>query len=217
MLLRLTRSADDPWFWRRPVLAVVVAGALFAAVFLLRLSDGGPTEAYSMLYVLPVSLLAVAFGVRGGAAAGLAAVVMMVIWALVAEVHLSPLAWLSRVAPMLALGSLLGYATDRARRAEVRQREVEAAALLHQPAIVVNDSVVQGLAAARWALDQGRVDDGIALLDETMSEAQGMVSSLIRRAGMGGRTVNARLSQPGGSLPSPDHEPAPSSRASGDR
>jgi hypothetical protein len=186
MLLRLERSADDLWFRRRPALAMIVAGVLFAGVFLLRVSEGGPTEAYSMLYVLPVSLLAVAFGVRGGAAGGLVAVALMAIWALVVDVDLSPLAWLSRVIPMLALGLLLGYATDRARRAEARQREVEAAALLHQQAIELNDSLVQGLAAARWALDQGRVDDGVALLDQTMSEAQGMVSDLIRRARMGG-------------------------------
>lgn len=194
MLARLTGSADDLWFRRRPGRAVAVAGVLFASVFLLRVTTGGPTEAYSMLYVLPVALLAVAFGLRGGVAAGMTAVALMAAWAVYDEVHLGPLAWASRVVPMLALGLLLGYATDRARRAEARQRAVEAAALLHQQAIEINDSLLQGVATARWALDQGRVDDGVALLNQTMSDAQRMVSSLIRRAGMGGRTAD--LAQP---------------------
>lgn len=182
-------SGDDLWFRQRPVLALVVAVVLFVAVGLLRISDGGPTEAYSMFYVLPVALLAVAFGLRGGAAGALAAVGLIVVWAVYDDVDLGPLAWAARVVPMLALGLLLGHTTDRVRRAEVRQRELEAAALLHQQAIEINDSLIQGLTAARWALDQGRLDDGMTLLDDTMSQAQRMVSDLIRRAGMGGRTT----------------------------
>lgn len=198
MLIRMATSADDVWFRRHPVLAIIVAGVLFAAVFVLRVNEGDPTDAYSMLYVLPVSLLAVAFGVRGGTLAGLVAVALMLLWAWMGEVHLSPLAWLSRVVPMLALGLLLGLATARARRAEVRQREMETAALLHQQAIEVNDSLIQGLASARWVLDQGRVDDGIQLLDRTMEEAQRMVSSLILRAGLGDRATPIELPQPPG-------------------
>lgn len=180
---------DDLWFRQRPGLAITVAAVLFAAVGLLRVTDGGPTEAYSMFYVLPVALLAVAFGLRGGATGALVAVVLIVVWAVYDDVHLGVLAWAARVVPMLALGLLLGYTTDRARRAEVRHRELEAAALLHQQAIEINDSLIQGLTAARWALDQSRVDDGLQLLDTTMSQAQRMVSDLIRRAGMGGRTT----------------------------
>lgn len=190
MLIQMARSADDLWFRRRPVLAVITASVLFAGVFVLRVSDGGPADAYSMLYVFPTSLLAVAFGVRGGTVAGLVAVLLMLLWALTCDVHLSPLAWLSRAAPILVLGLLLGSATARARRAEIRQRETETAALLHQQAIEVNDSLIQGLAIARWTLEQGRVDDGMQLLDRTMSEAQSMVSGLIRRAGLNDRATS---------------------------
>jgi glucose-6-phosphate-specific signal transduction histidine kinase len=181
-------SDGDLWFRQRPRLAVVVAAALFIGVFALRLGTGGPNEAYSMFYVLPIALLAVTFGVRGGVLGGLTAVLLIVAWALYRDVHLGALAWTARVVPMLALGLLLGHSTSRAQRAENRQRELEPAALLHEQAIEINDSLVQGLASARWALDQGRVDDGLKMLDATMSQAQGKVSGLIRRAGMGART-----------------------------
>lgn len=185
---QLTRSGDDLWFRRRPALAVAVAVGLFAGVFVLCAGSSAPTEAYSMFYVLPVALLAVAFGIRGGAVGGGVSVALTVVWAVTGDVHLGALAWVAGVVPILALGLLLGYAADRARRAEARQRDAEAAALLHRQAIEINDSLVQGLATARWALDRGRVEDGLALLDETMADAQDLVSGLIRRAEMGDRT-----------------------------
>ena len=47
-----------------------VAGLLFAAVLSLRLSSGTPADAYSMLYALPVALVATAFGLRAGTSQG---------------------------------------------------------------------------------------------------------------------------------------------------
>lgn len=190
----LARSADDLWFRRRPGRALLVAAVLFAAVFTLRAASGGPTEAYAMLYVLPVALLAVAFGLQGGLAGSITAVMLMVTWAYERDVQLGPLAWTARVVPFVVLGVLLGYATDRARSAEIRQQEAEAVAVLHQQAIEINDSLVQNLAAARWSLDQGKVDDGMALLDQTIADAQARVSSLLRRAGMGEQT--SRIHEP---------------------
>ncbi len=56
---RVTPGSD-----RHPGLALTVAGILFAAVLSLRLSSGTPVDAYSMLYALPVALVATAFGLR---------------------------------------------------------------------------------------------------------------------------------------------------------
>lgn len=182
-------SSRDPWFRRRPLLALAVAAVLFSAVLSLRLFDGGAESAYSMLYVLPVALIAAAFGRSAGTAAGLLAVALMVLWAMTQDVSLTPLAWVSRIVPMLLLGVLLGDAADRARRAEAERRRLEAAALLHREAIEINDSLVQGMVAAKWSLESGRVDAGKQTLAETIGQAHDLVSGLLRRAGMGARTT----------------------------
>ena len=126
---------------------------------------------------------------RGGLVGALTAVVLMMVWVVHDEVQLGALSWGARVVPMTTFGLLLGHGADRLRQGEIRQREHEAAALLHQQAIEINESLVQGLAAARWALEAGRIEHGITLLDQTMTEAQEMVSDLIRRAGIGDRTT----------------------------
>ncbi len=181
-----TVAPRDPWFRQRPLLALVTAGVLFAGVLTLRLLVGQADDAYSMLDVLPVALVAAGFGMRAGVAAGLLAVLLIAVWALARDVSLTPLGWASRVTPMLLLGGLLGYATDRMRAAELQRRQAQAAALLHREAIEINDSLVQGMAAAKWSLEAGQVEAGLETLDHTMAQAQELVSGLIRQARMGG-------------------------------
>ena len=123
----------------------------------LRLLHGTPADAYSMLYALPVALVATTFGLLAGTVAGLVAVGLTVLWAVVQDASITPAGWASRVLPLLLLGVLLGHATDRARRAEIERRRLEAAALLHREAIEINDSLVEGMAAATWSLDTGQL------------------------------------------------------------
>ncbi len=182
------RAVAIPWFRRNPALAAVVAAALFAAILVLRLAAGDAEDAYSMLYVLPVALLAVGFGLRGGLAGGLLSVGLMIIWVLARDVTLSPSGWLSRALPVILLGALLGQASDRLLRSEAERRSLAEAALLHRQAIEINDVIVQGMAAAKWSLEAGRVEAGLLTLDETLEQAQQLVSGLIREAGMDRRS-----------------------------
>jgi len=122
-------------------------------VLSLRLFHGTPVDAYSMLYALPVVLVATTFGLRAGTLAGLLAVGLTVLWAIVQDVHLTPTGWASRVIPLLLLGVVLGHATQRGRAAESERRRLQAAALLHRQAIEINDSLIQGMAAAKWSLE----------------------------------------------------------------
>ncbi|MEI8406640.1 MULTISPECIES: hypothetical protein [unclassified Kribbella] len=188
---QLTSSPREPWFRQRPVIALGVAVVLYATVLSLRLLAGGAADAYSLLYVFPVALIAITFGLRAGLAAGLVAVGLMVVWAVVEEVSLSPAGWGSRVLAVLLLGLLLGDASDRLRRAEAEKRRLEAAALLYREAIEINDSLVQGMAAARWALEAGRLDAGLRTLEQTIVQAEELVSGLIRQAGMDGSSAAA--------------------------
>lgn len=176
-----------PWFRRHPVLTLCVAVVLFAMVLCVRLLTDSPAEAYSMLYVFPVALLATAFGRRAGVAAGLAATGLVVVWVVTKDVSMSPSGWATRAVPLLLLGALVGDASDRLLRAEKERLELESAALLHREAIEINDSLVQGMVAARWLLESGQPDVGLAALDETIARGQRLVSALIREAGMGDR------------------------------
>ncbi len=181
-----------PWFRSRPGMTVAVASALFAGVFLLRLSVGGGVDAINMLYALPVSLLAVAFGMRAGLGSGLLAVGLVAAWVLIRDVDLSVLGWASRVVPLLMLGILLGDASDRLRAANSRTRALEAVAQRHRDAVEINDTLVQGMVAAKWALEAGRHESGLNTLTETIGLGHELVSKLMRDADMGPTADRAR-------------------------
>jgi hypothetical protein len=202
--VRFARPAPGPWFSRRPALALVVIGVLYVAVFTLRVLAGTPVDAYSMLFVLPVALAATAFGRSPGVAAGLLAVVLIVAWSVIRDVTLGPSAWATRVIPILLLGYLLGSAMDRVRRAEADRRRMEIAALMHREAIEINDSLIQRMTAAKWALEAGQTESTERILTEAISDGQRLVSSLIRRAGMGQHTEPSSQSA---DVPQP-HDPA---------
>jgi hypothetical protein len=92
---------------RRPRLALSVASALFALALTLRLVSGDSRHAISMLFVLPVALLAVTRGRRAGILGGLVAVAMVAIGASVTQTHLTALGWTSRAVPLLLVSTLL--------------------------------------------------------------------------------------------------------------
>lgn len=180
---------DATWSRQQPRLAVAVIAGLFVGVFALRVLQWNSPNAYSLLYVLPVALAATAFGRRGGVLASVVAVLLLVAVAPLRESTPDAGGWLTRVVPILLLGVLLGYATDRARAAEAERRRLEVAALLHREAIEINDSLVQRMTVAKWSLESGNADAGLEALTEAMTEAHRLVSGLIRQADMGGRST----------------------------
>ncbi len=64
--------------------------------------------------------------------------------------------------------------------------------MLHRLAVEINDSLIQCMAAAKWAIEAGQVERGQVTLDETIRLGQQLVSALIKDSGMG-----------------PTHSPAP--------
>lgn len=172
-------GSREPWFSQHPRPALAVAAACFVGVFLLRLAVAGTKDSISMLYVFPVALVALCFGLRAGAAAGVTAVGLLVAWVILAEETLSPLGWLSRVTPLLLLGTLVGASSDRMREARRAERYATAIALLQRDAAEVNDSVVQGLAATKWLLEAGEVERAITTLQDTTVTAQQLVTRVL--------------------------------------
>jgi len=172
----------DPWFVQRPRLSLALAGAVFAAVFALRITRSDPGDAVSLLFTLPITLLAATFGLRGGLAAGMLATLLLVLWVRATGVELSVLGWVSRLTPLLLLGYLLGDAVERLRRAEAARARLEDAARRHRDAVQLNDTIVQSLSAAKWALEAGDLDGGLQIVGETLRVSNQLVSDLIRSA-----------------------------------
>jgi hypothetical protein len=163
-----------------------VGAILFVAVFVLRVaSHADPGSGVTALFVLPVALFALGWGLRGGLAAGLVAVALTAAWVVVDDVDLSPLGWVARFVPPLLVGGLLGHAADRIEASEALRRAQEVAELRHRQAIELNDTLIQGMAAAKWSIEAGRTEDGLTNLSDTLQLGHQMVSGLLREADMG--------------------------------
>jgi signal transduction histidine kinase len=192
--VREVNSADPvgPWFHQRPGLTIAVAAALYAVVLALRSVIDEP-QPITLLFCFPIALLAVAFGFRAGLLAGATGILLVVAWVVADGAHLSFWGWVTRAAPMLLLGGLLGDAADRLRHSEADRIRLRAAAPRHRDAVELQDGVLQELAAAKWALEAGRPDRGLEIVTNTLDAAQRLVSDMLRDADA---EVGARLGRP---------------------
>jgi hypothetical protein len=182
-----------PWFNRHPRLALAGIALMFALVTAWRVALGDDTSvAVTVLYVVPISLAALAWGRVAGLSAAGVALTLLVLWLLLDDVELTALGWATRVVPLVLAGLLLGDTSDRLRRAQRAHEEQLERELLHRQAVEVNDSLVQGMAAAKWAIEAGNHDLGLRTLEETIEAGQRMVSQLIRESGMGPVTSDPR-------------------------
>ena len=181
---RLLTSLRDagPWFVDRPGVTVATAALLFGATFSLRFLAGDVTGASPLLFTLPIALLAASFGRIGGLAGGAVSVLLLVGWQLFGEIGLTPLGWVTRVVPLILLGLLLGDAMDRLRRAEAQRIRLIEAERRHREAVQLNDTIVQSLSAAKWALEAADLEGGLAIVDQTLAQSNRLVSDLIRGA-----------------------------------
>lgn len=179
--MMLPEDADvarrDPWFVQHPLRAKVVVAVSFVVVVVLHLLVDDVD--LSILYVLPVALAALGFGMVVGTVAGLVAVGLTVLAVAVTGESMSAVAWCSHVTPLLLLGFLVGASADRIRQARRAERYALEVAVLQRDAAEVNDSVVQGIAAARWLLESGQVDRAMDVLDDTAASAQALVSRVL--------------------------------------
>ena len=184
-LSMLRAREGGPWFRASPLAAFVVAAVLYAGVSAQRFAADNTADASVMLYMLPVALVGLAFGRRAGALGGAVAVVLTAVWVQRVGLDLSWVGWASRTVPPLLLGVLVGDASDRLAAAEDQRRALEAAAQRHRDAAEVNDTLVQGMAAAKWAFEGGRHEAGMRTLEETLAQGHELVSKLLRDADMG--------------------------------
>ncbi len=97
---------------------VATAMIAFALIFAVRLLDDNAANAEGALFVIPVGVLALRFGLRGGAAGAVLALALTVAWALIDGVHFTTLGYATRALTIVALATLLGNFVDRRRKLE---------------------------------------------------------------------------------------------------
>jgi diguanylate cyclase (GGDEF)-like protein/PAS domain S-box-containing protein len=98
--------------------ALIAAGILWAAIFILRLSVGTFADAITFLYVIPTVLVAVSCGARPGLIAGAFSFVLFLLWVLLQNVPVTTLGYVDRAVVLLFIGGLVGRFADRLRALE---------------------------------------------------------------------------------------------------
>lgn len=185
-----------PWFRCHPRLALATALVLFASIVAARFVVGDEREATLLLLVLPVALLALAFGLRAGAAAAMVSIGVLAGWVLSSGIDLSPIGWISRVTPLLLLGVLIGHASDEQRRAAAVSARLALIEERQREAAEINDTIVQGLAAAKWSFESGNDQAGMMALESVIEAGQELVVELL--LGLGGDGKERRRVKRGG-------------------
>jgi signal transduction histidine kinase len=143
------------------------AGALFAGVLALLFAVSDPAQAASVLFAVPIALLALSDGIRGGTAGALVATGLVAVWVHADDVSLNAIGWSSRIISFLVIGLLVGHYQDLARAYERRRLDERYASELH-------DRVVQSLVLARYQLRDN--DDPSAAVDTALANAKEIIS-----------------------------------------
>ncbi|HEX2015648.1 MAG TPA: sensor domain-containing diguanylate cyclase [Solirubrobacteraceae bacterium] len=95
-----------PW-----VLAAAVA--MFGVVLAGRLVISDPAELVGLLFVIPIAVMAIEFGLVGGLAGAVVASVTIVMWSVLGGAALSPLGYGTRLLTFVVLGGLVGYLSEQ--------------------------------------------------------------------------------------------------------
>jgi protein-histidine pros-kinase len=102
--------------------AIAAAVAAFAVVFVLRLIDHNSDDGVTLLYVVPIAILAIELGAVGGFLGAVVACGLLGIWVAVDDTHLTVIGFLTRAIVFFTVGLALGAAVDRLGSA-LRERE----------------------------------------------------------------------------------------------
>jgi hypothetical protein len=161
-----------------PLVPVAVAFGLFASIFVLRLAVDTTDGPITVLYVFPIALLGVVFGLRVGALAAMLGVLLVVVWAVLDDFSPSAVGWFGRIVPLVVIGLLVGNAADRLRTASVAEQASFAARLGEIEAAEIHDSIVTELVAAKAHLECGQIEEGLVALEHGLVAAEALAADL---------------------------------------
>jgi signal transduction histidine kinase len=200
-----TASRLERW---PPMLAV--SAVLLAVVFVLRLSVTTPGFGITLLYDIPVALVAVAYGFRAGIVAATVALGVFALGESLAPIHTSTgvtvgvnaIGYVSRALVFYLLGGLLGLYSDRLRKNFAERQEAEAQILAKDKRLASVEALarIREEERRRWARElhdqtlQGLVATQI-LLNVAMDSDEPKRSQSVNRAlaGLEEEVDNLRL------------------------
>jgi hypothetical protein len=121
----LTRPLRLPqprsWETWTPLGTIGLAGAMYAAFYVLQARDTRPADALEVLYTIPIAILALRFGLRGGIAGTVFAVLLIATYDISTGVFDSSiLGYVCWPVTFMLLGALLGRYVDHSRHLEER-------------------------------------------------------------------------------------------------
>ena len=210
-------TASTPWFRAHPSEATVVACTLFVAVVILQELDSRASDATALLYVLPIALMAVTFGLVGGLASAAAGYIVLAVFAVTnSNGHIDVEGWISRAAAMFLLGALLGRASDQTCRADELALENQRERLLleeknrrYAEGLELSDSVLQNVAVAKWLVEQGNDVEAAGLLSDALDRGQHMVGELLPVGRLASASSSSHRCAGKSGRHSPEGEPCP--------
>jgi len=92
---------------------------LFALVFVLRISDSNVGDAEGALFIVPIGVLALRFGLRGALAGSLLGLLLVLLWGrAIAGVHLLTTGYVVRGTTLFVVAILMGTFVEHRRRLE---------------------------------------------------------------------------------------------------
>ncbi len=148
-------------------MTLAVAGALFVAIFTRGALIDDPAEATSVLYVLPVALVAIRFGALGGVIAATFALALFGVVNVLNEEGAGVFGYLTRATAFYVLGVLLGNFSTRLRSTYeiVLSREQQLQAILDNSTAIIylKDREGKYILVNRKFEEQFRVESGNAI------------------------------------------------------
>jgi PAS domain S-box-containing protein len=98
---------------------VGMALVLFALVFALRVSDSNVGDAEGALFIVPIGVLALRFGLRGALAGSLVALLLVLLWGrVIVGAHLLTTGYVVRATTLVVVAILMGTFVEHRRRLE---------------------------------------------------------------------------------------------------
>jgi signal transduction histidine kinase len=112
---RLRATAPQPPSATKRAAIVATAALLFATAFTARVVINDPDALLANFYIIPVAVLAIEFGVRGGLLGAAVAEALVPAWSVINSVHVHPLGYIARGAAFVMTAVVVGRFSERLR------------------------------------------------------------------------------------------------------